>query len=332
MKFLTISPGELFSTCKQMGRISLTDDGVLCDWSASGFSVNVRANGAVLDFAPYHADQPVYIAVYIDGAKQIHALSDCVTRVVVPMTDGTHTLTVLRLSEGNAPLYCKSLRLSSPFGGDVPTLLAPPAEKSRRIVFFGDSITCGYGNAAEETSPYLTSEQDPTEAYAWKCAELLDADAELVSISGQGIVRNCNGVVDTPIPTFFGWQSRHLRTQHDFSADIDFVVVNAGTNDNGGGVTDEEFHDGAKAFLFDLRAHYPRAKLVWYYGLMGVRYDVVLRALEEELSETEAAFAYLPVRPISRPAGEIGAVWHPSVEGDARGATELAAALYRMMK
>ena len=331
MKFLTVSPKELFSSCKQMGRITLADDGILCDWSASGFSVNVRANGAVLDFAPYHADQPVYIAVCVDGLKQIHALSDCVTRVVVPMVYGAHTVTVLRLSEGASPLYCTSLRLSSPFGGEASALLAPPEKKSRRVVFFGDSITCGFGNTGETTSPYLTSEQDPTEAYAWKCAELLDADAELVSISGQGIVRNCNGAVDTPIPTFFGWQSRHLRTPHDFSQDVDFVVVNAGTNDNGGGVTDEEFHDGAKAFLLDLRAHYPTAKIVWYYGLMGLRYDAVLRALEEELSETASSFTYLPVRQITYEAGEIGAVWHPSVEGDVRGAAELAAALYRMM-
>ena len=331
MKFLTVTAKELYSSCKQMGRISLTYDGILCDWSASGFSVNVRANGAVLDFAPYHADQPVYIDVLVDGVKQIHALSDCVTRVVIPMAFGVHTLTVLRLSEGASPLYCKSLRLSSPFGGEAPAFLAPPEKKSRRVVFFGDSITCGFGNTGETTSPYLTSEQDPTEAYAWKCAELLDADAELVSISGQGIVRNCNGVVDTPIPTFFGWQSRHLRTPYDFSQDVDFVVINAGTNDCGGGVTDEEFHDGAKAFLLDLRAHYPSAKLIWYYGLMGLRYDAVLRALEEELSETESSFTYLPVRQISHETGEIGAVWHPSVEGDVRGAAELAAALYRMM-
>ena len=331
MKFLNLTPSELFTSCKQMGRITLADEGILCDWSASGFSVNVCANGAVLDFAPYHADQPVYIAVIVDDAKQIHALSDCVTRVVVPMTYGAHTVTVLRLSEGASPLYCKSLRLSAPFGEEAPALLPPPEKKSRRIVFFGDSITCGFGNTAEETSPYLTSEQDPTEAYAWKCAELMGADAELVSISGQGIVRNCNGVVDTPIPTFFCWQSRHLRPPHSFTAPVDFVVVNAGTNDNGGGVTDEEFHDGAKAFLLDLRTHYPTAKIVWYYGLMGARYDGVLRALESELSGTDAAFTYLPTRTISRENGEIGAVWHPSVEGDARGAAELAAALYRMI-
>ena len=330
MHFLTLTRGEILASCKREGRISDTSDGILMDWSACGFSVNVRANGAVLDFAPYHADQPVYIAVTADGVKQIHALSDGVTRVVVPLAYGAHTVTVQRLSEGSSPLYCRSLRLSAPFGEEVPALLPPPAKRSRRIVFFGDSITCGYGNAAEETSPYLTSEQDPTAAYAWKCAELMGADAELVSISGQGIVRNCNGVVDTPIPTFFSWQSRHLRTPHAFDGKVDYVVVNAGTNDNGGGVTDEEFHDGAKAFLLDLRAHYPQARIVWYYGLMGARYDGVLRALEAELSDTDASFAYLPTRTISREKGEIGAVWHPSVEGDDRGAAELAAYLYSL--
>ena len=331
MQFLNLTPNELFASCKQMGRISLTDDGILCDWSAAGVSVNVTAAWAVFDFAPYRADQPVYIAVYADGVKQIHALGGDCCRVVVPMTAGTHTLTVLRLSEGAVPLYCTGLRLASAETGDVPALLPPPANKSCRVVFFGDSITCGFGNTGETTSPYLTSEQDPTEAYAWRCADLLGADAELVSISGQGIVRNCNGDVDTPIPTFFGWQSRHLRTAHTYPDGADIVVINAGTNDCGGRVTFEEFRDGAKAFLLDLRAHYPRAKLVWCYGLMGLYYDGVLRALAEELSDTDAAFTYLPVSPIAGARGEVGAVGHPSVEGDVRGAAELAAALYRMV-
>ena len=331
MNFLTINPSEIFSSCKQMGRISCTDDGIVCDWSACGFSVNVRASMAVLDFAPYHCDQPVYIGILVDGIKQIHALGGDCCRAVVPMTDGCHTLTVLRLSEGYVPLYCTGLRIACSSADGAPMLLPPPEKKSHRIVFFGDSITCGFGNTGETTSPYLTSEQDPTEAYAWKCAELLGADAELVSISGQGIVRDCAGNTGIPIPEFFGWQSRCLKTAHAYPDDADVVVINAGTNDNGGGVTDEEFHDGAKAFLLDLRAHYPTAKIVWYYGLMGSRYDGVLRALEAELSDTDAAFTYLPTRTISWEKGEIGAVGHPSVEGDLRGAAELAAQLYKML-
>ncbi|MBQ7301752.1 MAG: hypothetical protein IJW77_18140 [Clostridia bacterium] len=331
MQFLTLTPNELFSSCKQMGRISLTDDGILCDWSAAGFSVNITASLAVVDFAPYRADQPVYIAVYVDGVKQIHALGGDCCRVVVPMTSGTHTLTVLRLSEGMVPLYCTGLRLATADTEGAPALLPPPANNARRVVFFGDSITCGFGNTGETTSPYLTSEQDPTEAYAWRCAALLGADAELVSISGQGIVRDCGGNTGIPIPTFFGWQSRHLRTAHVYPDDADIVVINAGTNDCGGRVTNEEFYDGAKAFLHDLRAHYPRAKLVWCYGLMGLYYDGVLRALETELAGTDAAFTYLPVSPIAWERGEVGAVGHPSVEGDVRGAAELAAALYRMV-
>lgn len=331
MQFLNLIPNELFSSCKQEGRISLTGDGILCDWSACGFSVHVRAGMAVLDFAPYHAEQPVYIAVSVDGVKQIHALGGDCARIVVPMTEGSHTLTVLRLSEGAVPLYCTGLRLACSDTAGTPALLPPPARKSRRLVFFGDSITCGFGNTGETTSPYLTSEQDPTEAYAWKCAELLGADAELVSISGQGIVRDCGGNTGIPIPTFFGWQSRYLQTAHDFADDADIVVVNAGTNDCGGGVTNEEFSAGAEAFLYRLRAAYPHAKLVWCYGLMGLYYDSVLRALETALAGTDAAFTYVPVAPIAWQRGEVGAVGHPSVEGDVRGAAALAAKLYDIL-
>ena len=143
-----------------------------------------------------------------------------------------------------------------------------------------------------------------------------DFEEKVVSIKVIGVGGAGNNVVNRMLAAGVGG--------------VDFVVVNAGTNDCGGGVTDEEFHDGAKAFLLDLRSHYPTAKLVWYYGLMGLRYDAVLRALETELAQTEAAFSYLSVRPISRTAGEIGAVWHPSVEGDERGAAVLAAHLHSL--
>ncbi|MBR2885665.1 MAG: phospho-sugar mutase, partial [Clostridia bacterium] len=88
--------------------------------------------------------------------------------------------------------------------GADPLLLDPPSPKSRKIEFFGDSITCGYGVLAEESvTVYNTYEQDSTKAYAFLTAQAFDAELRSECISGQGIICNCDGKVDYEIPKFF---------------------------------------------------------------------------------------------------------------------------------
>lgn len=52
-----------------------------------------------------------------------------------------------------------------------------------------DSITCGYGVDDEDRShQFSTKTEDATKAYAYKTAQLLNADYSLVSYSGHGVV------------------------------------------------------------------------------------------------------------------------------------------------
>lgn len=320
------------------GRVTINGNGLLMDWSACGFTVNFNGCAVNLHFGSYRADQPVIVLAVLDGVRSKYSISDGNETVTVECADikgnrsESHTLTLLRLSEGGVPLYCRQLDVISRYDGVSPELAARPAEKKRRIVFFGDSITCGYGNLGVEGEPgFRTWEEDPTLAYAYLTAEELGAAAEIVSISGQGIVRNCNGDVDTPIPLFFRWQSRTLRTEHDFARQPDAVVVNAGTNDWGGAVTDEEFDAGAEAFLRDLRKCYPSAPVVWFYGLMGDRYDAVLRNVTEKLNAEIGGIYYLPADIIIGHAGNFGANGHPSFEGAQRGALILGTKLCEIL-
>lgn len=67
---------------------------------------------------------------------------------------------------------------------------------------------------------------------------------------GQGVVRNCNGETDRPIPVFFHWGSPHRQDEWDFSQwQPHVVVINAGTNDVSGQVKPELFREKTAAFL-----------------------------------------------------------------------------------
>lgn len=322
------------------GRVTMTAEGLLMDWSAAGFTFRFRGNGVTLFFQRFRDMQPICGLALLDGVRYPFASADGTAPLVLNCETGEHTLTFLRLSEGGVRFLCRVIRISSPAGDDAPAgapapaLLAPPAPKTRKLTFFGDSITCGYGNCGDETSGgFLTWEEDPTRGYAYRTAELLDAEAELVCISGQGIVKNCNGDMGNPIPRFWCRQNLSYDTPYDTHRQPDAVIINAGTNDCGGRVTHEEFYAGAEAFLRELRRAYPDAEIVWFYGLMGLYYDETLKRLIETLAPELGHLTYLPADPIYNHAqeGEIGANGHPSVEGAERGARQLSAKLSELL-
>ena len=304
------------------GRHRFTESGALeINWSASGFEMNFKAERVNVLFVPdYVEDQVCYIGVYLDGGmiQKFPIVSGAETLMVENISSGEHHLKLVKLSEGNRILKIESIELV----GDDAELLSKP-EYSTRFEFLGDSITCGFGDIAEQDMPvFLTRDEDVTKTYAYLTAEHFNAELRIEAYSGQGIVRNCNGRVDYPIPHFFSHELRRVDEAHDFDSwTPDVVVINAGTNDCGGRVTDDEFHDGAKAFLCHIREVYPKAQIVWIYGMMGLRYEKVIASVVEELCDSNIHF--LPVESISREMNEVGAVGHPNEKGQKRAAQAL---------
>lgn len=332
MQFQYYSMNSSAQYLRTEGRITMAEDGLAMTWSACGFSLRFRGSGIVLTFAPFREMQPIFALAVLDGVRHYTVFSDGNEPVILDCAPGEHTLTFLRLSEGCTPLVCTGFRISSMAKDKTPAVLPSPEAYKRKLTFFGDSITCGYGVCSSASSgQFLTWEEDATRAYAYRTAEMLGAEAEIVSISGQGVVKNCMGFVDTPIPTFWCHQNRILSDPYDESRQPDAVIVNAGTNDCGGGVTKEEFYAGAEAFLRRLRSAYPAAEIVWFYGLMSLEYDDVLRAVTEKLQPELGHITYLPTAMIYDRPEEIGANGHPSAEGAERAARELSDKLKELL-
>ncbi len=72
---------------------------------------------------------------------------------------------------------------------DDNSTFKPLPYKEKKLLFFGDSITCGYGVEGRlNVDTFTTAQENVLKAYAVQTARLLDADYHLVSWSGIGII------------------------------------------------------------------------------------------------------------------------------------------------
>ncbi len=312
------------------GRTIYTEnDALSLCWSLSGFGVRFKGKSAMLHFDTFEGEQPVYVLVKLDGVSTKYAIATGKEKILLEdLSEDVHTMEFRRLSaDGEPPLLVAGMSLEGEF-------LDPPELPSLRVEFFGDSITCGYGNlGGPEEKAFYTFEQDPTKSFAGLTGAKLGADFRIVAISGNGVVKNWRGLTGTPIPEFFYWASKRGRVPHDFTSWIPHVVViNAGTNDGGGKVPDDEFYEGADKFLDAVREKYPDAHIFWLYGMMGLRYDEVLASLFEKRGMTDDKLCYIPVRPIREFPDETGSNGHPNVKANVRAAEILTEAIRKALK
>ena len=145
-------------------------------------------------------------------------------------------------------------------------LLAPPAFPARKLMFIGDSFTCGEYN--ERFPPENDSTPRSTNAarsYGMLLAKWLGAQVHLVSYGGRGITREWDGRTDVNIvPVFFPrtlpdtegslWDPSHYQP--------DVIVINDGTDFDSGPQDEAKFIDAYAAFVAQVRAAYPKAFLL----------------------------------------------------------------------
>lgn len=290
------------------------------EWTNAGFSLRFRGTGISVHTLPpeVQPDMPAYFDLSVDGRSLLAAPVEMDTELLIVngLEEGEHLLRVRKRSETReSPVRLSAVTVE----GDSPAILPPPAPSSRRMEFLGDSLTCGFGNEAEKNTPiFLTSEEDGTRTAAALTAAHFGADDRYECISGQGVVRNCNGETDRPIPVFFHWGSPHRQDEWDFSQwQPHVVVINAGTNDVSGQVEPELFREKTAAFLRELRRVYPEAWLIWGYGMCNMNMESAARQALEDVGDERAV--YLPfMPPISEEAGEVGACGHPNLKAHRR--------------
>ncbi len=208
--------------------------------------------------------------------------------------------------------------------------LQPAPEKSRRLEFIGDSITCGYGNEGVwNTDIFSTAKENPWEAYAAITARTLGADYQLISWSGIGIISNWTdqdvpndvwlmpgmySYTDKETDLFLGNTELELWDNTDFVPDC--IILNLGTNDASytKSIPDrvETFGREYYKFVQQVRSVNPGVKILCTLGVMGQDLcPEVERQVKKLNMEGEDQIYYMKFD-LQRVEDGIGSDWHPS--------------------
>jgi lysophospholipase L1-like esterase len=175
-------------------------------------------------------------------------------------------------------------------------LLPPPAWPARKLLFLGDSLTCGEYDERfppeDDSTPRTTN---VARSYGMLLAKWLNAQVHIVAYGGRGIVRNWDGRRDVNVvPVFFEralpddpnskWD--HARYQPDV------VVINDGTDHDKDIMPEAELTQAYAKFVARVRQVYPKAWiLISESGFHANADSGRPTAMREEMGKTLQAVA-----------------------------------------
>ena len=320
------TPGVLY-----IGRFDTSDAaGPKFAWSASTIKANFEGTGISTKIKSTGDN---WFNVVIDGVvqKPVNTPAGATTTATLAsgLTNGKHTVELVRRTE--------AMIGETQFLGFTVTdgsLLAPPAESSRRIEFIGDSITCGYGN--EGTSQYQSftaKNENAYLAYGSVTARQLGADCVVESWSGKGVYRNYGGAAGDLLPDVYSQIFPYSKTPTwDYTKWTPHVVViNLCTNDFSTGTPDKTAFTAAySSFVDRIRGQYPNAHIYCALGpmlngdgLANAR-ECITSAITQKKTAGDTKLHFIEF-PVQDQANGLGEDWHPSIKTHQLMADQLAA-------
>ncbi len=306
------------SELRWLGRTYSTDGAHFFNWSSSGFEFSFKGSGVSATIASNApgGSNTAYIKVYIDGEEQPDIALDKTSQTIVLAKDldpnVAHTVKVLkRTNARSSSAALLSLKLTD---GEK---LEPPAQKARLIEFVGDSITVGYATVVGSATSWSTATEDSTKTYSEYIAEAFNADYNVIAVSGRGVVRNYGNTTERLLPAIYGKVDDYNLegVDYGFERQADVIVINLGTNDASGTVTDltlDEFKAGVRAFLLDVRAKNPNAEIIYAYGMLTQTYLLEIRSVVNALrAEGDEHISFLM---LDKCASKEQVLGHPTAE------------------
>lgn len=210
-------------------------------------------------------------------------------------------------------------------------LSAPPALPERRLLFIGDSVTCGEALLRQPGCQKNENWWDPDHSYGVLTARALHAQFQLVCFGGKGVVRDWQGKTDVlNAPQFFPLviPDDTTPTRWDMARYVpDAVVISLGTNDFNLSLGEfperELFVATYVQFVNDVLEQFPEAQIFLTEGAIvnddepGAPQKTVLR---QYLRETATRFK-------SKQVGFVPASHYPGDTCDPHPTTEQHAAM-----
>ena len=261
------------------GRTIDTANAKLLSWP--GTSVTIRFKGNFLnatlmdtdtsDYFNIILDKKVYNRIHIENFKKEYTLVD-------KLPNGTHTVELFKLTEstdGNCLFFG--------FTSNVQAELLKPLRKAKRIEFYSNSITCGYGVEDTVQDRGTGFYKNNYLSYAALTARKFNAHYACIAKSGIGVTVSWFPLVmpemydrSTENNAFRKWDFKKWAPE--------IVVINLFQNDawitnmpeypeyihrfKGMQLSDSFFISQYKNFVSEIRAKYPFAKIICSIGSM----------------------------------------------------------------
>lgn len=302
---------------KFIGRTYYYNDTLWCGLSGSGISFTFTGTKASITLIGDDSTQGVEtegkarVGIYVNHTRVVDTMMDSPEKtfcVYESEVEKEITIQIIKLSEcAMSTVGIKTLDIESANG------IAPTPNKTHRIEFIGDSITCGYGVDLEvaETN-FTTDTEDMTKAYAYKTAMNLDADYSMVSFSGYGIISGFTDhdekVTNELVPPYYdkvGFSyAKPCGTVELHAIPWDFnefrpelIVINLGTNDDSycqdKNERQAEFTAEYVNFLKKVRSYNENVPIICTVGMMGERiFDAVEQAVNDYKASTNDQSVY----------------------------------------
>ena len=309
------------SRIEYTGRILTEGSKVSYDWS--GVYFRVKFNGPYLAMKCSDTKN-CWFNLWIDkemapeaDRKFIVAAKDTLVVLADDLGKGEHEVILQKRTEGEQGKFTVHSFLTE---GEV---LQAEGRKERHIEFIGDSYTCGYGTeSGHKDDPFLAETENCNLTYAAITARYFGADFNLVSHSGQGIVRNYDNfnpgyhMPDRYVQTY-NTEKTPLWNAESAAYIPDIVVIYLGTNDfsTAQQPIEETFRNNYIRLLRSVKANYGEdiPVLCMASPANPYLYDYVRSAA---INSGLKNIAYMAVSYLAHNyEDDLGASWHPNYQG-----------------
>ena len=306
---------EVLSKLKLTSRADLDDsDKLKLDWSYSGFVMQGDFNGdVVLTDVIIWQDNLFYCVIDNDYANKKEVILTGTSNIgdvtiAKGLNPGFHTIQLFKATEAYS-VQVGGMK----FNGK---LSAPPAAKEKTIQFIGDSVTCGSGLYNNDDKIHRS---DISKSFGMITSRYFDAEFRVQSLSGSMFSYNESKASSYMYDRYLDKFITNQNSVYDFSKETqpDVVVVALGTND--GGIDTATVNEYVGKMLDMVREKHPNAKIIWFYGMMGVGLKADIKAAVEAYAVNDSNVYYCQASK-NDCSGFNG---HPTPESHEIGASEL---------
>lgn len=219
-----------------IGRTYFENDLLFMNFSGSGIECNVSGDEINITFFTTNNNQnnSPYVSILINEKREDFIIDEEEKILSIPLSKGVNNIKILKRTESSVSfLAIKDLRV------DYLNIIEP--KNGLNIEFYGDSLTCGFGNlSTDSTQPFTTHTESFLDGYSYLLANKLDANYSAICISGFPIYKsrwNLGFPIDSvaDMISVAGYANEHTFDtvpKWDNTKFIpNLVIINLGTND-----------------------------------------------------------------------------------------------------